>query len=316
MAGGQERELRTRIRSIQSTQKITRAFELIAASRIVRAQQAINAARPYVTQIRQVVKDVAAAPEARRHPLFRTPDSVRRAGIIVIAGDRGLSGAYNANVLRAAERLVREHTAGGAEVDLVVSGRKAVGYFRYRHRNVAASVIGSSDRPTFEDARTLVAAVMEPYERGELDRIDIVYTRFVSVGSQQVVTRQLVPLTGEATGEGEARANTVVFEYEPEPDEIINRLLPAWLEAEVLAALLESAASEHANRQRAMKAATDNAEELIKTYVRAVNRARQDAITTEIMEIVGGSEALRQVAGTSHSTARTVDSDAATAQPI
>src|SRR5438270_8683510 len=298
MAGGQERVLRRRIRSVESTKKITRAMELIAASRIVRAQQAIGAARPYVGKIREVVAHLAESPDASSHPLFRDVGATERVGIVFITADRGLAGGYNSNIIRTVERMTRDHGAAGREVQLVGLGRKGVNYFRYRRQPMLFSLIGVSERPTYEDARKVVAAVIPPFEAGELDQIELVYTRFVSLGSQSVQTRQLVPLVPDelATGEG-ASAERTVYEFEPEPEDILDRLVPSWLEAEVLTAMLEAAASEQAARQRAMKAATDNADELIKTLRRIMNRARQDAITTEIMEIVGGAEALRQQSG-------------------
>jgi F-type H+-transporting ATPase subunit gamma len=295
MAGGQERVLRRRIRSVESTKKITRAMELIAASRIVRAQQAIAAARPYVAKMGEVVAHLADTPDAADHPLFRQVESVQKVAIIVITADRGLAGGYNSSVIRTAERLIRQHQSAGHDVQLVIAGRKGESYFRFRKHAILASVIGVSDRPSYEDARRLVGAVMEPFESAELDQIDLVYTRFVSLGSQAVTERQLVPLVPqEDAARDEATGHRTDYEFEPEPAEILDRLLPRWLESEVLAAMLNAAASEHAARQRAMKAATDNADELIKTLRRVMNRARQDSITTEIMEIVGGSEALRQ----------------------
>jgi len=297
MAGGQERILRRRIRSVQSTKKITRAMELIAASRIVRAQQAIAAARPYVERMREVVADLSRDPEARRHPLYREPEEQRRAAVVAVTADRGLAGAYNSSVLRATERVIREAEHRGADVMLVTTGRKAQSYFRYRGRPPAAAFTGFSERPSFDDARDVARVVMEAFSAGEVDAVTLVYTQFLSLGSQRVVVRQLVPLSSDTPdGQGatsEERA-TVVYEYEPDPEEIVERLLPGWIEAEILASLLEAAASEQAARQRAMKAATDNADDLITRLTRVMNRARQDAITTEIMEIVGGAEALRQ----------------------
>ena len=303
MAGGQERVLRRRIRTVESTKKITRAMELIAASRIVRAQQAIAAARPYVQKMSEVVEHLAGTPDAAGHPLFRDVDTVENVAIVLITADRGLAGGYNSSIVRTVERMVREHQAAGRQVQLVALGRKGVNYFRYRRQPILASFTGVSDRPSYEDARRVVAAVMPPFEAGELDQIELVFTRFVSMGTQRVTVRQLVPLVpGEELdapsaperGADHGAGHKTDYEFEPEPAEILDRLLPSWLEAEVLAAMLESAASEHAARQRAMKAATDNADELIKTLRRIMNRARQDSITTEIMEIVGGSEALRQ----------------------
>jgi len=295
MAGGQERVLRRRIKSVESTKKITRAMELIAASRIVRAQQAIAAARPYVQKMGEVVSHLAGTPDAASHPLFRDIESVEKVAIVLITADRGLAGGYNSSIIRTVERMVRDHHAAGRDVQLVALGRKGVNYFRYRRQPILASFTGVSDRPSYEDARKVVAEIMPPFEAGELDQIQLVYTRFVSMGSQTVTVKQLVPLVdGDDTSSENGGGFKTDYEFEPEPSEILDRLLPSWLEAEVLAAMLESAASEHAARQRAMKAATDNADELIKNLRRVMNRARQDAITTEIMEIVGGAEALRQ----------------------
>jgi F-type H+-transporting ATPase subunit gamma len=303
MAGGQERVLRRRIRSVGSTQKITRAMELIAASRIVRAQQAIAAARPYVVKMREVVEHLADTPDAATHPLFREVDSAQRVAIIFVTADRGLAGGYNVQIIRTVERMIREHRAAGREIKLVPFGRKGDNHFRHRNYPIITSITGVSERPTLADARRAVAAVMELFETEELDQIELVFTRFVSLGSQAVTVRQLVPLIPSET-KAEEHGSSVDYqgvpglktdyEFEPEPSEILDRLLPSWLVAEVLAALLESAASEQASRQRAMKAATDNADELIKNLRRVMNRARQDSITTEIMEIVGGAEALRQ----------------------
>lgn len=309
--------LRRRIRSIQSTKKITRAMELIAASRIVRAQQAIAAARPYVEKMSEVVGHLADTPDGRNHPLFRQPETLGRAALIVIAGDRGLSGAYNSSVLRAAERRIRELEGAGAEVVLVAVGRKVGNYFRYRRRDPAAAFTGVADRPGPDDAKAVAEAVIGAYTAGELDEIDLVYTHFESIGRQSVLTRSLVPIERPAggaepapsapgslpapghsgeTGSGPAGTSerTVDYEYEPGPAELLEYLLPNWLQGEILAALLSASASEYVARQRAMKAATDNAEELITNLTRVMNRARQDAITTEIMEIVGGAEALRE----------------------
>src|SRR5579875_2212066 len=290
MAGGQERILRRRIRSIQSTMKITRAMELIAASRIVRAQQAIAATRPYVEKMAEVVSHLSRTPEARRHPLFREPSSVRRAAVVAIAGDRGLSGPYNSSVLRATERVIADHAAAGHEVVLIAVGRRVSSYFRYRNREVASSFTGMADRPTVEDAATVAAAVMAPYEAGDIDQIDLIYTHFESMGRQYVSTRTLVPITPPDFDPNEF---VVDYDYEPEPGALLDRLLPSWLQGELLAALLSASAAEYAARQRAMKAATDNADELMTSLTRIMNRARQDSITTEIMEIVGGAEALR-----------------------
>jgi F-type H+-transporting ATPase subunit gamma len=301
MAGGQERILRRRIRSVQSTKKITRAMELIAASRIVRAQARVEAAVPYSEQITEVVHDLADAGGAIESPLLVPRPETRRVGHIVITADRGLCGAYNSSILRAAEGEMEEHRELGRDSTLYVVGRKGESYFRFRNYATAATFTGFSDQPTYEDARRIAGTVAEPFLTGEIDLVQIVYTRFVTVGFQEVVVRPLMPLDRETLrGEDQrpreaAEGLRAAYEFEPGPDAILERLLPRYVEARVFAALLNAAASEHAARQRAMKAATDNADELIVGLTRVMNRARQDAITTEITEIVGGAEALRQL---------------------
>lgn len=297
MAGGQERILRGRIRSVQATKKITRAMELIAASRIVKAQQRVAAAVPYSDQITAVVKDLAAAGGTSDSPLLAGRESVATTAYIAMTADRGLCGGYNAGVQRATEGEIKAGVAAGADYGVIAVGRKAEGYFRFRGYKLLATFAGFTDNPTYENAKAIANYVMEAYTSGAVDRVELVYTRFVSAGSQEVVQRPLIPLDREsvagghasATGAGGAAAD---YEYEPDPSTILDSLLPRYIEARVYAALLNAAASEHAFRQRAMKSATDNAEELIKNLSRIMNRARQDSITTEIMEIVGGAEAL------------------------
>ncbi|HEV7887848.1 MAG TPA: F0F1 ATP synthase subunit gamma [Acidimicrobiales bacterium] len=295
MAGGKERVLRRRIKSVQSTKKITKAMELISASRIAKAQQRVAAARPYSEQITEVIRNLAAAGAASSSPLLQSRADVRKIAIVVISGDRGLAGAYNSNVIRAAERRIAEVRAEGKEYALVTVGRKALGYFRFRNYKVDASFTGFSDQPAYENAREIAQFVAEQFESGEYDQVELAYTQFLSVGTQRAVARRLVPLDSEAITEAsQGDGPKADYEFEPSPTEILDRLLPRYVEARLFAALLESAASEHAARQRAMKSATDNAEDLITKLSRIMNRARQDAITTEIMEIVGGAEALAQ----------------------
>lgn len=308
MPGGQERILKRRVASVQSTKKITRAMELIASSRIVRAQAAVHAAVPYSERITEVVRDLAAAGAQIDSPLLIPRPAVHKVAHVVIAADRGLCGAYNSSVIRAAEGSLKEQDALGREYALVVVGRKAEGYFRYRGYGIDEVFTGVSDKPDYEDARRIGHAVTRRFLAGEYDRVELVYTRFVSAGLQEVVRRPLVPLEAEvvaggdgrpdeaapgAAGSGAPGAVPAAFEFEPSPTAILDALLPRYVEARIFAALLNAAASEHAARQRAMKAATDNADELIKALTRVMNRARQDTITTEIMEIVGGAEALR-----------------------
>ncbi len=296
MAGGQERILRRRIRSVQSTKKITRAMELIAATRVVRAQERATAARPYAEEITNVILDLAEAGAEVSHPLLRRTEPVRRTAFVVITSDRGLCGAYNSSVIRAAEREVMAAQTEGSDYSLILVGKKAESYFRFRNYRIDRAFAGMTDRPTFEDARAVAEAVATPFEAEEIDRVELIYTRFLSVGSQRVVVRRFLPLQAVAgdDSEGDLRAT---YDFEPSPEGIIETLLPRYVEARLFAALLDAAASEHAARQRAMKSATDNAEELIVKLTREMNRARQDAITTEIMEIVGGAEALAQDRG-------------------
>jgi F-type H+-transporting ATPase subunit gamma len=301
MAGGQERILRRRIRSVQSTRKITKAMELIAASRIVRAQTRIVANRPFREGMERVLRLAAAADPAAAARLLGTPEAPRHIGILVIAGDRGLAGSYNSGVLRATERLVAEHRSQGAEVTLWSVGKKAPPYFRYRGIDTAGSYAGFADRPEFADARYIAAVVAAPFVSGEIDLIEMVSTRFISAGTQRVEQVQLLPLPlpegAEEAPEPDEGTPEGYTEFEPEPEKLLLGLAPRALEAEIFAALLEGAASFFTAQQRAMAAATDNADELVRTLTRVMNRARQDAITTEIMEIVGGAEVFRRSKG-------------------
>jgi F-type H+-transporting ATPase subunit gamma len=302
MAGGQERILRRRIRSVQSTRKITKAMELIAASRIVRAQNRIAANRPFREGMERVLRLTAAADPVAATKLLGTPESPRHVGILAIAGDRGLAGSYNSGALRLTERMVAEHRAAGAEVTVWSVGKKAPSYLRYRGIEIAQSFVGVADRPEFADARQIAAVVAAPFEAGDVDVVQMVSTRFISAGTQRVEAMQMLPLplpdTDELTAEA-AEDETLkgYTEFEPEPAKLLAELAPRALEAEIFAALLEGAAAFFTAQQRAMAAATENADELVRTLTRVMNRARQDAITTEIMEIVGGAEALRQSKG-------------------
>ena len=310
MAGGQERILRGRIRTVQATKKITRAMELIAASRIVKAQQRVQAAVPYSEKITEVVRDLAAAGAAQGSPLLAGRDEVRSTAYVVISADRGLCGGYNAGVQRAAEGEVKADVLAGKQYQVLPVGRKAEAYFRFRGYTLGEGFAGFSDNPTHADAKRIGGHVVELFTSGDVDRVELVYTRFVSAGNQEVVLRPLVPLSAETVTGGDGKAGPADqpggdYEFEPDPTTILEALLPSYVEARVYAALLNAAASEHAFRQRAMKSATDNADELIKTLSRVMNRARQDAITTEIMEIVGGAEALG--AGTEAPALRILD---------
>jgi F-type H+-transporting ATPase subunit gamma len=292
MAGGKERALRRRIKSIQSTKKITKAMELIAASRIVKAQQRVAAARPYSERITEVIRNLAAAGAGGDSPLLSEREPVQTVAYVVVSADRGLCGAYNSSVIRAAERSMEHQQAQGRQTRLITVGKKATGYFRFRGWAIDESFQGFADQPAYEDARRIADYVVERFEAGEYDLVELVYTQFLSAATQRVVVRRFVPLDRSMLEEAK-EGPTADYEFEPSPEEILDRLLPRYAEARLYAALLDGAASFLAAQQRAMKSATDNAEDLITKYSRAMNRARQDAITTEIMEIVSGAEALR-----------------------
>ena len=305
MAGGQERALRRRIRSVQSTRKITKAMELIAASRIVRATNRIAANRPYREGMQRILRQAVLEDPNAAEKMLGTPDSPQRVGILAIAGDRGLAGSYNSGVLRATERLVAEYRRTDVEVTLWSVGKKAPGYFRYRGIELERSFPGIADRPVFTDARDVAAVVTSPFLQAELDLVQLVSTRYVSAGIQRVEVQQLLPLPLPTEEEGQeggiddlpSGGSGGYTEFEPDVETLLAELAPRATEAEIFAALLEGTASFFTAQQRAMAAATDNADELVRTLTRVMNRARQDAITTEIMEIVGGAEALRQSKG-------------------
>jgi F-type H+-transporting ATPase subunit gamma len=267
----------------------------------VKAQARVQAAVPYSDTITEVVRDLAAAGAGSDSPLLTMRPEIRKVAHIVVSADRGLCGGYNSAVIRAAEGSMREYGEQGREYGLVLVGRKAESYFRYRDYRIDAAFTGFTEQPGYEDARQIARAVEQPFLSGDYDLVELIYTRFISAGAQEVVVRPVMPLDTEVLVGGDARPDAApdgqipaVYEFEPSPEEILERLLPRYAEARVYAALLNAAASQQAARQRAMKAATDNADELVIGLSRVMNRARQDAITTEIMEIVGGAEALRQ----------------------
>jgi F-type H+-transporting ATPase subunit gamma len=294
MAGGQERILRRRIKSVQSTRKITKAMELIAASQISRSQSRIIANRPYRNGMRRIIVEAAKADPAGAAKLLATPEHVESAIVLVLTGDRGLSGAYNSSVMRAGERLVRKLEGEGTSVRLFSVGKKAGAFYRFRGIDVEEGFVGMSDRPSFTDARRVAATVAAPFVSGDAQQVLLVSTRFLSAATQSVEVEQLLPLAMPAMPPEEApKVLKGYTEFEPEVERLLITLAPKALESEIFSALLEGAASFHISQQRAMAAATDNADELGQNLSRIMNRARQDSITTEIMEIVGGAEALR-----------------------
>jgi F-type H+-transporting ATPase subunit gamma len=294
MAGGQERILRQRIKSVQSTRKITKAMELIAASQISRSQARIIANKPYRLGMQRIVIEAALGDPAAAKKLLAPVEKVDTAIVIVITGDRGLSGAYNSSSLRAGERLVKQLREAGTTVRLFGIGKKAAPFFRFRGMEVEQSFVGFADRPTFADARSIAGTVAAPFIDGEAQQVLLVSTRFLSAGSQMVEVEQLLPLSmPDVIMDDSAKAVKGYTEFEPEVEELLFYLAPRALESEIFSALLEGAASFHVSQQRAMAAATDNADDLGQNLSRVMNRARQDSITTEIMEIVSGAEALR-----------------------
>jgi F-type H+-transporting ATPase subunit gamma len=286
---GQLRELRKRIKTVQSTQKITKSFELIAASRIVRAERRVKESRPFAERLQQVIRDLAATAGQVDHPILKTHDD-RPAAYIVVTADRGLAGAYNANVLRLYERTRRE-TPGALTYAI---GRKALQAFRFRKIATEAEWSGFSDTPTYEKAREIGERIVADFSEGKIGSVRIIFTEFESIMIQKAVVQDLLPLAAEELSGGKELSAT--FEFEPSPEGILDELLPMYVEVRIFQALLEAAASEHAARRRAMSAATDNADDLIKNLTRIANQARQSEITSEIADIVGGAEALRKMA--------------------
>jgi F-type H+-transporting ATPase subunit gamma len=292
----QLRAVRRRIRSVQSTAKITRAQELIASSRIIKAQQRLHAAQPYAREITRAVEAVVSRSANVDHPLTRPVENPARAAILILTSDRGFCGGFNSNVLREGQGLRSLLETERVEPVTFVAGRKGITWHRFRDREVAAQWSGFSDTPRQGNAAEITAALLDAYGRpapeGGVDEIHVVYTEFVSMLTQRAVVRRLLPLRIEETDEPPPGGPMPIYEFEPSPPDVLNALLPWYVESRLFHALLESAASEIAARRRAMKSATDNANELIEQLTRDANKARQAEITQEISEIVGGANAL------------------------
>ena len=304
------REYRARIKSTESMKKITRAMELIAASRIIKAQQRAQSAAPYARELTRAVSAVATYSNVD-HPLTTEPESADRAAILIVTSDRGLAGAYSSSVLKEAERLRTRLEDDGKDVDIYISGRKGVAYYRFRGREVVESWTGHSDQPSFDVAHAMGAALIGAFLNDEpeartiqdhgqdrevppgVDEVHVVFTQFRSMLVQEPRDIRLLPLE-VVEGEEMPESDEVLplYEFEPSPEEVLDGLLPKYVQSRIFFALLQAAASELAARQKAMKSATDNADELIKKYTRTANQARQAGITQEISEIVGGVNAL------------------------
>jgi len=293
------REYRARIKSTESMKKITRAMELIAASRIIKAQQRAQASAPYARELTRAVSAVATFSNVN-HPLTKEEEEPKRAAVLVITSDRGLAGAYSSSVLKEAERLGERLRAEGKEIDTYICGRKGEAYYRFRQRPVVKAWTGFSDQPSYDVAaeigRTLIDSfVKEQGEEGDVDEVHVVYTRFRSMLTQEPTAIRMLPLEvveAEDSKQEEKPELLPLYEFEPSAEAVLDALLPQYVQSRIFYALLQAAASELAARQKAMKSATDNADELIKKYTRVANQARQSGITQEISEIVGGVNAL------------------------
>jgi len=294
--GAQLRVVRRRIRSVQSTKKITRAMELIASSRIVKAQQRVEASRPYAVQLTAAMEDIARQTGSVAHPLLEERETPAKVGVLIVTSDRGLAGSYNANVLKIGEELLKDVARRGLQPVVYVIGKKGVGYFRFRGVPLQGEWQGFSEVPPYEKAEVVGRRLIADFADGEIDELHCAYTDFRSAFTLRATAKRFLPIAHDEVHGTGVEAVPAEYLFEPEPAEILNHLLPQYVVTKVYAALLESAASENASRRRAMKAATDNAEELIKLLSRQANRARQDEITTEILEIVGGAEALSAAA--------------------
>lgn len=289
MASAEVRAIRRRIRSVESTMKITRAMELIATARIGKAQVRVARAKPYTEKMNDVIRNIAAATGSLSHPLLDSRE-VETIGVLVVTSDRGLAGGYNSSVIRISETAIRRHQKAGRRVRLYVVGAKAQAYFRYRKYSLDHTWLNVTDTPTYADARSIANTVLEEYATERVDAVEAYTTEYVSALTQNAIEWPVLPI--EPPESADTIPIPIGYTFEPSPEEILGRLLPRYLEGTVFGMLLEASASEHAARRRAMKAATENAEELTRVLTREANQARQAEITTEISEIVGGAEAL------------------------
>jgi F-type H+-transporting ATPase subunit gamma len=295
--GAQLRVYRRRMRSVKATKKITKAMELISASRIVKAQQRVAASTPYANELTRAVSAVASYSSVN-HPLTTASENPKRAAILVISADRGMAGAYSNNAIKEGEQLAALIRSRGLEVSSYLVGRKAVNYYRFRNRAIAGAWSGFSDTPTYQDAKSVADALIQAFladaqtDKAGVDEIHIVFTEFKSMLTQNALAKRMLPLEVVESDAPVASGLLPMYEFEPNAEVVLNALLPRYIEARIFNAMLQSAASEHAARRRAMKSATDNADELIKSLTRLANAARQAEITQEISEIVGGADAL------------------------
>ncbi|MFE1584940.1 F0F1 ATP synthase subunit gamma [Streptomyces sp. NPDC059402] len=295
--GAQLRVYKRRIRSVTATKKITKAMEMIAASRVVKAQRKVAASTPYARELTRAVTAVGTGSNTK-HPLTTEAENPTRAAVLLLTSDRGLAGAFNSNAIKAAEQLTERLEREGRQVDTYIVGRRGLAHYNFRERKVAESFAGFTDEPTYADAKTVAAPLIEAIEKdtaeGGVDELHIVYTEFVSMMTQTAVDSRLLPLSLDEVAEESATKDEILplYDFEPSAEDVLDALLPRYVESRIYNALLQSAASKHAATRRAMKSATDNAGELINTLSRLANAARQAEITQEISEIVGGASAL------------------------
>ena len=295
--GAQLRIYRRRMRSVKATKKITKAMELISASRIVKAQQRVKASTPYANELTRAVSAVASF-SSTNHPLTTPYENPRRAAILIITADRGMAGAYSNNAIKEGEQLATMLRERGLETSSYLVGRKAVNYYRFRNREIAGSWSGFSDNPAYENAKEVADALIQAFVADSaedvkgVDEIHIIFTEFKSMLTQTALAKRMLPLEVVESSAPAPVGLLPMYEFEPNAGEVLNALLPRYIEARIFNAMLQSAASEHAARRRAMKSATDNADDLIKSLTRLANAARQAEITQEISEIVGGADAL------------------------
>jgi F-type H+-transporting ATPase subunit gamma len=295
--GAQLRVYKRRIRSVTATKKITKAMEMIAASRVVKAHRKVQASTPYAKELTRAVTAVGTGSNTR-HPLTTEAETPTRSAVLLLTSDRGLAGAFNSNAIKAAEQLTARLEDEGKEVDTYIVGRRGVAHYNFRERKIAEQWTGFTDEPTYADAKKVAGPLIEAIEKdtaeGGVDELHIVYTEFISMMTQTPIDSRLLPLSleevaEEATPQGEILP---LYDFEPSAEDVLDALLPRYVESRIYNALLQSAASKHAATRRAMKSATDNAGDLITTLSRLANAARQAEITQEISEIVGGSAAL------------------------
>ncbi|MFE5137204.1 F0F1 ATP synthase subunit gamma [Streptomyces fagopyri] len=294
--GAQLRVYKRRIRSVTATKKITKAMEMIAASRVVKAQRKVAASAPYATELTRAVTAVGTGSNTK-HPLTTEAETATRSAVLLLTSDRGLAGAFNSNAIKAAELLTARLEAEGKEVDTYIVGRRGLAHYNFRERKVAESWSGFTDEPTYADAKKVAGPLIEAIEKetadGGVDELHIVYTEFVSMMTQSAIDGRLLPLRLEEVAEEAPQGEILpLYEFEPSAEDVLDALLPRYVESRIYNAMLQSAASKHAATRRAMKSATDNAGDLINTLSRLANAARQAEITQEISEIVGGSAAL------------------------